>query len=400
MGNYRISIILETRSLTKDNTYPVKLRLTIDRQARYYGLNYYLTEQEFEKVYSPRPRDEYKKLRKKFDDLEERAEKILDKMNSPSFDTFRPLFTQKEGEGNVEKYYLTYIAELKKQHRYGTADSYQCSLKSLQEHKGLNKFKSITPEWLRDYQTKMQDAGKSISTVGVYLRPLRKLYRRAIRDGVISEAYYPFGDDNNDKYSIPTSKPNKRPLSRAEIVKLAEYSGNKLYERYRDFFLLSYYLMGMNFYDLLLLERTKFRGNTITFVRHKISRNEQTEIPVTLNNHAKDIISQHGTGKGKYIFDVIRDSDNPEVIQRKVKRFTRNTNQALKKIAKEIEINPDISTVYARHSAASHGFKFNPHSLLTISKQLGHKNIKTTSIYLDSLDDDDQELANALEVQR
>ncbi|MFO8067447.1 MAG: site-specific integrase, partial [Bacteroidales bacterium] len=393
MGNYRISIILETRSLTKDKKYPVKLRLTIDRQARYYGLNYYLTEQEFEKVYSPRPRDEYKKLRRKFDDLEKKAEGILEKTD-PTFEKFRPLFTQKEGEGNVEKYYLTYIAELKKQNRFGTADSYQCSLRSLQEHKGLNKFKTITPEWLRDYQSKMQDAGKSKSTVGVYLRPLRKLYRRAIRDGVISEIYYPFGDDDDDKYSIPTSKNNKRPLSREEIIKLAGYSGNELYERYRDFFILSYYLMGMNFYDLLLLERAKLIGNTITFVRHKISRTEETKITANLNNHAQDIISQHGTGKGKYIFDVIRDSDRPEDIHRKVKRFVRNTNQALKKIAKEIEINPDISTIYARHSAASHGLKSGA-SLPTISKQLGHKNLKTTSSYLDSFVDDDQALANA-----
>jgi len=397
MNKYRIAIVIEKRTPTKEDKYPVKLRLTIDRKVRYYGLDHYLTEDEYNKVYTAKPRDEYKKLRKKFDDIEDRATGILDKLHPPTFDKFRRLFTQKEGEGNVEKYYLTYIDDLKKQNRHGTADSYMCSLNSLKQGKGLNNFKTISPEWLRDYQSKMEKAGKSISTVGVYLRPLRKIYRRAIRDGVIPQEYYPFGDEDDGKYSIPTSENRKRPLSRAEIVKLAKYSGNSLFERYRDFFFLSYYMMGINFYDLLLLERANLRGNTVTYVRHKISRKKRKEISVKLNGHAMQIIEQHGTGTGKYIFDVISDSDTPLEIQARVKRFTRNTNQALKKIAKEIEINLDISTIYARHSAASHGLKSGA-TIATISKGLGHENTTTTSNYLDSLDDDDQQLANALEV--
>ena len=176
MSNFSTQIILEKRRpRKKDGKFPVRLRVTINRKSLYYGLGSYLSEEDFDKMYVSRPRQKYKKMLAEFMEEEKRANDLLEAMESPSFDQFKRLFLQKgEGGGNVEKYYLAYIKECKDDDRHGTASSYECSLKSLKEIKGLDgvNFRNITPRWLMDYERKMLDKRKSISTVGVYLRPL------------------------------------------------------------------------------------------------------------------------------------------------------------------------------------------------------------------------------------
>jgi len=398
--DYTTAIVLEKRTPTKDSMYPVKLRLTINRKTRYYSLDYYATEDEFKKLFSPKSKGEEQgellTMKKQADDL-------LDNMDPPSFDRFKRLFTQKGEAGNVKKYYLEYVDECKRANRFGTASSYECSMNSLDSVRGIEniRFQDITPEWLNDYEIEMTRMGKSISTIGIYLRPLRFLYNRAIRDGIVKRGYYPFGDIDEGKYEIPTSENHKRPLDTGELETLAGYSGNKLYEYYRDFFLLSYYLVGLNFADLVTLQWKQLSGNSLTLIRQKTKRTRRTQKPIILklNDDAMDIISRHGTRKGKYIFEIIQDNDTPEIIRQKVQNFIRNTNQALKRLAKQLKINPDISTVYARHSAASHGLKAGI-SLAMISKSLGHSNIAVTSNYISTIDDEEQILADALKINR
>ncbi len=416
MENYSTAIILEIRSPIKKkkkedpDKYPVKLRVIIDRKARYYGLGYYLTETDFKKVYSEKPRKPYKKLLAEFTGIETRADHILKALNPPTLDRFKRLFTQKGNGGNVGKYYHAYIDECRRYDRHGTADNYHCSLTSLNEMKNIAAadFKDVTPDWLKDYERKMLQAGKSISTIGIYLRPLRFLYNRAINDGVVPAFYYPFGRAN---FEIPSSENTKRPLSRAELEALANYSGNPVHRRYRDFFMLSFYLVGLNFYDLLTLQWKQLHENTLTLIRAKTrqtTRKKQKPITLKLNPDAMDLITMHGTGKGKYIFDIVNDTDPPEVIRQKVGYFVRNTNQALKAIAKKVNsenkdntiiINPKISTVFARHSAASHGLKSGA-SIALISKSLGHSNISVTSNYISTLDNEEKFLAEALQIKK
>ncbi len=417
MATYSTAIILETRTPVKKeketdpDKYPVKLRVIIDRKSRYYGMGYYLTEADFKKVYSEKPRQYYKKLLSKFSEIETRAERILEAITPPTFDKFKRLFTQRGNGGNISKYYQRYIAECRKEDRHGTADNYHCSLTSLNEMKNIAAadFRDITPDWLKDYERKMLKAGKSISTVGIYLRPLRFLYNRAIIDGVVSEIYYPFGKARDGKFEVPSSENTKRPLSRAELEALVNYSGNPIHERYRDFFMLSFYLVGLNFYDIVTLKWKQLQDNSLTLVRAKTrqtTRKKLKSITLKLNPAAMDLISIHGTGKGKYIFDVLTDTDTPEVIRQKVGYFIRNTNQALKAIAKKVNsetdaitINPNISTVFARHSAASHGIKGGA-SIALISKSLGHSNISITSNYISTLDNEEQALADALQIKK
>jgi len=410
--SFTTAIIVDDRyPRKKDGKCPVKLRVTINRQSRYYGIGEYLYPEELaKKVYIPKPRGDYKKLLTIFTEIQNRADAILDAMETPTFDQFKRLFTQKGKGGNIKRYFDSYIDTLKKDDQPGTASNYECAKNSLDAIKGIERlnFRDITPEWLKDYQKKMQKGGKSVTTISMYLRALRTLYNRAIRDGVISETNYPFG---RGKYLIPAARNYKRPLERWEIQTLAEYKGNEVNEMYRDFFLLSYSLMGLNFADLLTLQwdnikQTTSRDNRnetatkyLQILRKKTANTgqaDQYKIEIIINDYAQAIIDKYGTGK-KYIFPIISPADTTGVQRTKTKNFVRNCNQALKKIAKQGGINSDISTMFARHSAAVHGLEGGA-TIGDVSQALGHKDLKTTSNYVASLDGGKRKLADALKI--
>jgi integrase/recombinase XerD len=410
MTKYSTGLHLEKRQATKKRKndqilYPVKLRVTIGTDSRYYGVNCYLTKDDFDLIQKGTG---LKTLKPIFNDLNKeiiKADEILNALKTPNFADFKKFYKgmdnpghqgEAKQQGNVLRYYNDYIQECKEAGRLGTASSYECSMNSLNSVMGLDKvnFKDITKKWLETYELKMIKLGKTYSTVGIYLRPLRYLYGKAIHENIATREYYPFkqkGESDKVKYVIPSSEGNKRPLMKDEVDLLKTYEGHL--EKYRDFFILSLYFSGLNFADLLTLHWKNIDGNVLSIVRQKTkntTKSNQKKITMNVGAKAMELIKKYST-PGSYIFDIVNDKDSPEEKRRKVMNFNRNTNQALKSIAKQINtehgsivVSPGISTVYARHTAASKLANEN-HSIYEISELLGHNDVKTTMNYLSSL---------------
>lgn len=400
MAKYTTAIILDNRyPRKKDSKMPVKLRVIIDRKSRYYGLGYYLSEDEFyNKVYSAKPRNKYKDILKEITKEEDRAISLLEAMEMPNFEQFKRLFAKKGDGGNVKMYFEQRIKELKEYGKYGTADLYAAAQKSFSDIKGAENigFKAITPDWLRDYANKMIAAKKSRNTISIYTRCLQFLYNRAIRDGIIAQKYYPFGKEEDGKFKKPRSEKNKRPLQKNEIFALANYAGNPFLEYYRDFFMLSYYLIGLNFADLLPIKWEQIDDNTLTVTRQKTAyQAREHNFKLYIPKKAWDIINRYCNKDSEFVFDIATSKD-PEKQKKQIKNFTRNCNQSLKKIAKVTGINPKISPIFARHSAATHGMVGGA-NIGDISQGLGHTDITTTINYLESLEGADKSLAETLE---
>lgn len=399
---FTTAIILETRTPRKDKTFPVKLRVIIDRAARYYGLGVYLTETEFEEAFRPNPPAKLKKIVARLRAKEQTAIQLLEKIEPPSFELFKQQFTKRpiSGIGNVKTYYQNYIDEMREKKRLGSASNYYYSLKALSNFTDIEKlnFKDVTPDFLNKFSDHLLENEKSISTIGVFLRPLRCVFNKALNDKIVSPELYPFGAGGG-KFQIPASEKHKRPLERWEIERLAMYNGSPARNFYRDMFLISYFLCGINFGDLLTMRWDQLDGNTITFFRSKTKRTakKQAEIELFVNDQCFELIQKHGR-PGKYIFPILNETDSPEKIHLKIKNFIRLCNQSLKKIAKEIGINPKISTVFARHSAASHGIEAGA-SIGAISQALGHSNIKTTSVYISALKSGREQLGQSLKIK-
>ncbi len=398
---YSTQIVLDKRHPRKNETYPAKLRVTINRYSRYFGLGFSFSDDEFKLAFSPQAKGRLKTIANKLREKEQSALAILDEMDDPDFDKFSLIFTQRgiKNAGTVKQYYETYIGQLIAENRLGTASSYKCSLNSLASFTDIEtlSFKQIKKEFLKRYTEKMLSEGKTTSTIGIYLRPLRHLYKKA-QAGNDAPKHYPFGTDEK-QFLIPTSEKHKRPLEREEIQLLAAYKTHIPERRmYRDFFLLSYLLCGLNFADLLTMRWDQIEDQTLMVKRAKTQRTTKRSVSIHLfiSDQAQQIINKYATS-GLYVFDVISREDDKATIRQKVQNFTRNCNQALKKIAREIGINPKISTVYARHSAASHGIEAGA-TIADVSAALGHTDIKTTSNYVSSLQNGRQKLAQSLQI--
>jgi site-specific recombinase XerD len=395
--SFHISVILEKRTPRKDGTFPVKLRITIDRKSRYYSLETHLTPREFKKVQKHDPPEPYKAIKVRIDDSVKVASSVLKGLPKPSFEQFKVLFKLKSIGANVVKYYEIIISECESEGRIGTATNYKCAKKSMEKLMDLENvnFKDITPQWLKQYEKIMKQKFKSPSTISIYMRTLRTVYNRAIQDGLVSLEHYPFGK----KYTIPTSENNKRPLERSDIEAIAKYNGDPVTEKYRDFFLLSYYLVGLNFADLLTIKWSQLDDNILEVVRKKTASTtgKLKKIQLVVNKKAKEIIDKHGIRSNSYVFDIIDPNDNPETVKRKTQNFNRAVNQALERISSKTNLNKKISAMYARHSAASHALA-NGATIADISQALGHADLKTTSNYISSLGSGKQLIADSLEV--
>jgi site-specific recombinase XerD len=79
------------------------------------------------------------------------------------------------------------------------------------------------------------------------------------------------------------------------------------------------------------------------------------------------------------------------------KKVLRNVNANLKTIAKMLNIDIDLTTYVARHSYAT-VLKRSGVSVALISETLGHSDLKTTQIYLDSFENEqiDEAMKNLL----
>lgn len=406
--DYSTGIYLEKRQPRKDGTFPVKLRFTIGIDSRFYGLGEYLTEKEFNlMMYGKRKPKHLTEIEDRLNAKRKQANEILKEPSNRTFEQFRSLFTKRGGigDGNVIKYFDIYIEKLRSENRHGTAESYICSKTSLELFMGLKGlgFRDITVKWLKEYHYKMEKAEKKPATIGIYLRPLRCLFRQAIRNGIVNEAYYPFGAETDGKFQIKGKTNTKRPLTINEIQKLVDFNGNMIHEKYRDFFYLSYHLWGVNFKDLLTAKWNQFNRHTMTLkiVRAKTKRTvkNQREIEFKISGKfAAEIFEKYSNPNNQYIFDIVKTGDNDQEIHIKIKNFTRNCNQALKAIAKKIGINPNISAIYARHSAASHAHKSGA-SFAFIGKKYGHSSPVVTANYIESMEEE-EEFSNVLTVEK
>ena len=85
------------------------------------------------------------------------------------------------------------MKDLNEQGRVSTGRVYRNTRNSLMKFKSKLNIKEVTPEFLKKHEGYMISKGKSISTIGIYLRHLRSVFNHAIDREFIERKYYPFG---------------------------------------------------------------------------------------------------------------------------------------------------------------------------------------------------------------
>jgi integrase/recombinase XerD len=387
------AIILETRFPNVDEKYPVKLRVTYQRKRKYYAIKgYHYSVDEFNAIMNPDSRGKNKEIRKKFEETENRAIKIIDEvLNVFSFDSFeREYLSHKVKDTSIQSYFETKAAELDEKNKIQTATLYRAVLKSLTEFDSKINFQKVTPDYLKKYEAWMLKEENSYTSIGIYLRHFKHIINRAITDRVISE--YPFGTDKN-KYQIPEGKNTKKALTINDIEKLFNYKTDSKNEFLAlQYFLFSYLANGMNMADVANLKYKNINGNNIEFYRQKTidTVKVKTLIRVYLMPEILKIIKSIGNETQEpdnYIFPIYKSSFSEIEKHNRLKQHIKLTNKYIRRVAAEIGIDAKITTYYARHSYSTI-LKRSGASIEFIGEQLGHQNTKTTQIYLDSFEDE------------
>ena len=391
-----IAIIQDRRKKNKENTYPIKLRVTFKRKQKYYPLHKWLSLAEWEKVQSKRPGKKYKALKMIFDQLELRAQEAVQKIHPFSFRPFEKKFVYfEDAPVDVLGCMRNYQGQLEKEGRMGSADCYKCSYNSFSKfigslHKKDLAFIDVTPAWLNAYENWMLAQGNSPTTIGIYLRNLRTIINLGIGQGLLDKGLYPFG---KRKYQIPAGRNLKKALNLAEIKLIVQVGPlSKSEEKARDLWLFSYLCNGMNMKDICRLKYENIEGNSLTFIRSKTSKTSKQHlqaIRIPLMPEARYILDRWGQKPKRperYIFGILNKHDKPATELAKVRKTIKMVNKYMKRIGERLGIRIKLTTYTARHSFATI-LKRSGASIEFISESLGHRDIRTTENYLDSFED-------------
>jgi integrase/recombinase XerD len=385
------AIIHDTRREKKGLIYPVKIRITYQRKQVYYPTRFDLTIDDFNKLFTTKPREEYKKILLELTGLQTKAQEIIDDLKAGfTWKGFDAKFLKKKSDWNsVLSIYTDYIKVLRGDGRIGTAISYECSMNSIEKFTETRRkvtFEDITPDFLTKYENWMLGNDRSITTVGIYLRALRKVFNIAISEKIISRDFYPFG---NDKYVIPTGKNIKKALALPEIEQIYNYDPNPAIpgeEQSKAFWMLSYLSNGINPKDIALLKFKDIQGDFIIYERAKTRRSHRgnpTIIKIAYTEDIKNIIRKWGnkdTSPDNYIFPILEKGISPERQHALIHQFVKVTNKGIRGISKSLNLNKDITTYTARHSFATVLMRSGA-SMEFIREALGHAHVTTTQSY-------------------
>lgn len=262
----------------------------------------------------------------------------------------------------------------------------------------------ITPQFLRNYEKWMLKRGKapqssegeekpaSITTVAFYIRNVRKIWNEAIEDGIVNISDYPFGKNG---YKIPDVKNKKKALSKDVISALYNYQckPGSPREKWRDMWFLIYFGNGINTMDLCTLKNSDYnvKENVISFFRDKTmetKRENMQKIEIVLNDDLIAIVQKWRSDNKRpssFLFPFLPDDVSPEREKALVNQVTKNINEHMAKIVKELNLDIKVRTYEARHSFAS-ALKEAEAPIGYISEKLGHNNTKTTERYLNSFE--------------
>jgi integrase/recombinase XerD len=406
----KVNLYLDERKIETGEKAPIKLRLYISRtDVRHYHTGMYLTNEQFEQSYlATKPKKAFKELKITLDAIAVKANNIITKMDGVFILTKfeREMFGVHASSTDITTHYQDYIKELTQNGRVGTADSYRLSLKYLLLFAGKNKkpalslpFNNVTVDFMNRYEKWMAIEGKSKTTVGIYLRPLRAIFNKAIEEGDIVAEIYPF-----KKYKIPTGQNIKKALDKQDLKKLftAKLEPGSPKEKARDFWFFSYQCNGMNFRDITELKYKNINKKSFSFLRHKTlftTKDKPKPIIVPLTESIKAVIERYGTKPAlsdNYVFPVFNNSMDETEKLRANQNFIRFVNQHLQKLARELELDADISTYYARHTFTTAAIR-NGAKMELIQESLGHHSLTTTQNYWAGFEDNvKQEIADKL----
>ena len=300
---------------------------------------------------------------------------------------------------SVREFYLELVKELEQANRVGNSLVYRDSLRSLEVYTNGKldiPFSHIDIDFLKGYEKWLRQKGCKETTLSLHFRTLRSAYNKAIEAKHAKKANYPFDNFKVSKFNIRTEK-RAIPKDNIKLIMELDLSNESEYMQFgRDLFVFSYLCSGINFTDLANIQSRNIVEGRLIYNRQKTGK----RINIALSKEANAIINKYVNAdlSSGYVFPILHQNVHKTEMQKynRKKKVLRNVNSSLKMIAKMIGIE-NLTSYVARHSYAT-VLKNSGVNVALISETLGHSDLKTTQIYLDSFENSqiDEAMKNLL----
>ena len=264
----------------------------------------------------------------------------------------------------------------------GTKEIYRATLSKVLAFGGKSlKMENIDLKWLHKFEIFLAK-GQGVNGRAIYLRCLRAVCNYSAHQYGLEYAFRNF--------SIKQEPTRKRSVSVDLFRKFLSYPTSVANNRYRDYFLLMFYLIGINSKDLLLARRDWLVNGRLEYVRSKTHK----KYSIKIEPETEELLKRY---QGKdYLLEAMDHCIH-------YKSFAHEMNDALKTIGEVrtemvpdpedlfapphqerivYPVIPEISTYYARHCWATFAYEAGV-PLDVISQALGHSSgNRTTLIYV------------------
>ncbi len=389
--NSNVTISLDTRRQKADGTYPIILRLSHNRKTVGISTGYSIPVEFWDTI--------TRKVKKGCPAIENitRVNNFLDKERSRALDVItkladhdelrflsiaelKALLEKKDTSTTFFAYTAALVEALQKQNRIGTATYYNNVLREVKNFRNKKDFtfRELTYAFLTKFESYYLAKGLETNGLNVYMRGIKAIYNRAVKDKLVDKEHYPF--ENYTIKNKPTRKRAIGPDAMRQLLALDLKPGSALYNT-RHLFFLSLSAWGASFIDLAFLKISNFSDGRLQYKRRKTGK--FYDIPV--DEDAWPIIQYFAAGRGQdeFLLPIIKTSTLTEQYKN-VLAWRKKYNKRLKKLGEMAGISEKLTSYVSRHSFASIANEIGV-PLSAIGDMMGHTHYTTTQVYLASL---------------
>lgn len=402
----KIVPILRKDRMSKTGSAPIHIRVTHNRKSRFIATGVTIPidswDAEKQRVKSNLP--ESQELQLQIDNKVSELYRRIRKLEALELEVSLDNLLETNGRKincTIGEYLDSTITRLESLGKYGSASKHRSLRSRLSQYRSLNiRMNEIDLTFLRDFELFLRKIGNTNNSIATKFAIFKAAYNKALSEGLFIQKSSPFS-----KYKVGSlwTKTRKRAITKEDVQRLAELEIERENRfSYRDFardiFLFSYYTAGINFTDIASLRYCDIINGRISYSRNKT----QKLLSFRLMPTAMAIIEKYSHTKhdyDDYVFPILdkRVHITPQQIFNRTHKVLRKVNRELKVLGEIIGLQIPLTTYVARHTYAT-VLKRSGVNIAIISESLGHSDLSTTQIYLDSFENSqiDEAMKNLL----
>ena len=309
--------------------------------------------------------------------------------------------TSNYGRITIHKIFTAEIKRLEALGKINSTTKHKYTLHLISCYKPTDiSLEAIDADYLNGLELFLRRRGNSDNSIATRFAIFKAIYNKAVKEGKVKAKYNPF---NSYKVGSLWTKTRKRAITKEDVQRLAELKiecDNRFSYRdfARDIFLFSYYTAGINFTDIASLRYCDIVNGRISYSRNKTHK----LLSFRLMPKAVEIIEKYSHAEhdyDDYIFPILdkRVHISPQQIFNRTHKTLQKVNRELKVLGEMIGLQIPLTTYVARHTYAT-VLKRSGVNIAIISESLGHSDLSTTQIYLDSFENSqiDEAMKNLL----